>query len=128
MHSTFNVAGVTHGALHDGTILPERYGHIVHVYLEADPDNEHDADAIAVYAVIEQQGGADGADAGIAWAYRIGYVPAGRLAAAHRNGWCDRVWTVQEMGTWSPRAPNLPQRDRVVPYCRLMSVTVPAPQ
>ena len=124
MPTIFNLAGVTHGALHNGAIPPTRYGDIMHVYLEEDPENEHDARAIAVYAVLEA-----GADQELApWAYRIGYAPADLLDTAHANNWCNCVWTIADIGTWAPRAPNLPEQDRVVPYCRLSLVAAPTQQ
>ena len=124
MPTIFNVAGVTHGALHDGAIPPARYGDIMHVYLEEDPENEHDARAIAVYAVLEA-----GADQEWApWAYRIGFVPVNLLDTAHANDWCNCVWTIDAIGTWAPQAPNLPAQDRVVPYCRLSLVAAPTQQ
>jgi len=107
----FTVAGTTWNDARDmvGT-CPGEYElkNIRHVKLVAEPDNEHDAQAIAVLFASK-----DGE-----W-LKMGYVPAQMLPFAHKNRWTEREWSIDEIGTFRPRAPNLAKKDEV--FCRLQS-------
>ena len=130
----FNVAGVTHGALNgalndalnevqwaDDNDLEMR---IRAVNLLANPENEHDPNAIRVELWVADELDEDGDKEDWNWRnYHIGYVPAALLATAHADNWCDRDWTVADIGTWTP-----PGQNRTVPYCRLTSEDAPAQQ
>ena len=100
------VAGTTWNDAKDMTV-PE-LKKIRHVKLVAEPDNEHDAQAIAVLFASK-----DGK-----W-LKLGYVPAQLLPFAHKNRWTERDWSIDEIGTFRPRAPNLAKKDEV--FCRLQS-------
>ena len=130
----FNVAGVTHGALNgalndalnevqwaDDNDLEMR---IRAVNLLANPENEHDPNAIRVELWVADELDEDGDNEAWNWRnYHIGYVPAALLATAHADNWCDRDWTIADIGTWTP-----PGQNRTVPYCHLTSDDAPAQQ
>jgi hypothetical protein len=81
---------------------------IRHVKLVAEPDNDHDTQAIAVLFASK-----DGK-----W-LKLGDVPATLLPFAHKSRWTERHWFIGETGTFRPRAPNLSKKDEV--FCRLQS-------
>ena len=125
MPITFNLAGVTHGALNgplDDPITEEVFDRLRGGSACLVPD-EHDADAILVCLVVGQMTEAGPNDAELTFAVHGGYVPAALLATAHADNWCDRDWTIADIGTWTP-----PGQNRTVPYCRLTCEDAPAQQ
>eukprot|EP01044_Picomonas_judraskeda_P009680 COSAG03_NODE_1194_length_4592_cov_10.034498_2_plen_134_part_00 len=132
MPITFNVAGVTHGALNDIEFPNEMDWadendfemRIRAVNLLPHSENEHDPNAIRVELWVADEYDEDGDNEAWNWSnYRIGYVPANLLDTAHANDWCNRVWTIDAIGTWTP-----PGQNHTAPYCRLTSEDAPAQQ
>eukprot|EP01045_Picozoa_sp_COSAG04_P010588 COSAG04_NODE_651_length_11559_cov_6.052880_9_plen_191_part_00 len=97
----FSVVGTSFNQAKDMT--SEEMRAIKSVWLQEEPDNEHDKRAIAVF--FEDGGGAR---------RKMGYVPRSELASAHRDRWAQRAWVVADAGTHRPSA-------RTLPYCRLRS-------
>ena len=124
--TTFNVAGVTHGALNDVEFPNEMHWdddendfhmRIRAVNLLMQPQNEHNSNAIGVELWVEDKWDENGEREAWNWRnYHIGYVPAALLTTAHADNWCDRDWTIDAIGAWTP-----PGHNRTVPYCRLAS-------
>ena len=126
MSITFSVAGVTHGALSDAEFPNETERNDFDLLfcvanLRANPENEHDPNAIRVELWLADDWDEDGDNQDLNWrVWHIGYVPAALLATAHADNWCDRDWAIAAIGTWTP-----PGQHRTVPYCRLTSEDAP---
>jgi hypothetical protein len=105
----FSVAGVTYHALK--TMTPVDMRALAGLQLRAEPTNEYDSRAIAVYGTDRR---------GVE--LKLGHVPVGLLPRAHHCDWSQKEWSITDCGHFDA------SNRRNIPFMKLAETRAKKPR